>query len=181
MQFSVPVRYFGLICLPWCFLLSRKLACIILRKIGRVGGDDGQVWSRVRHILSKIDSRIAVDVAEVHASFSLTIYELILICFSLVGLINTWHFFRVLSIFSLGSGSWFRLSSPDLRGQARGLRVRRGPEEGLLSFHQEEKPGQVPSRARGSWCLQQRHPGYQGSDFHPPGESRCFFVLPIRL
>ena len=71
----------GLFCLPWCFLLSRKLDCIILRKIGRVGGDDGQVRSRVRHILSKIDSRIAVDVAEVHASFSLTIYELVLILF----------------------------------------------------------------------------------------------------
>ena len=55
--------------LVFFFSLSRKLGYIVLKKIGRVGGDEGQVRSRVRHILSKIDSRIAVDVAEVHTFF----------------------------------------------------------------------------------------------------------------
>ena len=46
---------------------SKKLGYIVLKKIGRVGGDEGQVRSRIRHILSKMDSRATVDVAEVRA------------------------------------------------------------------------------------------------------------------
>ena len=46
---------------------SRKLGYTVLKKIGCVGGNEGQVRSRIRYILSKIDSRVTVDVAEVRA------------------------------------------------------------------------------------------------------------------
>ena len=69
--FAPFVVVFCLLLLLLLFYLSpfssRKLGYFVLKKIGRVGGDEGQVRSRIRHILSKMDSRATVDVAEVRA------------------------------------------------------------------------------------------------------------------
>ena len=43
----------------------RKLNCVILKKVGKIGGDENQVKARVRHILSTIDKRLSFAIVEV--------------------------------------------------------------------------------------------------------------------
>ena len=43
----------------------RKMNCVILRKVGKIGGDESQVKSRIRHILSTIDKKLTLSIAEV--------------------------------------------------------------------------------------------------------------------
>ena len=59
----------------------RKMNCIILKKIGKVGGDENQVKSRVRHILSTIDRKLQFSISEVRVLGSgprPPIYEVVL-------------------------------------------------------------------------------------------------------
>lgn len=44
---------------------SRKLNVIILKKVGKIGGDDQKVRSRIKHILSCIDKSIRFEITEV--------------------------------------------------------------------------------------------------------------------
>ena len=39
--------------------------CIILKRVGRIGGDDRQVKSRVRHILSCISKGVDITITDV--------------------------------------------------------------------------------------------------------------------
>ena len=39
--------------------------CIILKKVGKIGGDDRQVKSRVRHILSCISKGVDITITDV--------------------------------------------------------------------------------------------------------------------
>ena len=48
-----------------CFWCSRKLNCVILKKIGKISGDENQVKSRIRHILSTIDKKLKFSISEV--------------------------------------------------------------------------------------------------------------------
>ena len=47
------------------FALHSKMGSIILKKVGRIGGDEKQVKSRLRHILSAISKSIDFSIAEV--------------------------------------------------------------------------------------------------------------------
>ena len=47
------------------FFLSRKMNCIVLKKLGKIGGDDSKVRSRLRHILSAIDPGADFSISEV--------------------------------------------------------------------------------------------------------------------
>ena len=46
------------------FTFSR-LNCIIVKKVGKIGGDENQVRSRIRHVLSCIDKKISFRVNDV--------------------------------------------------------------------------------------------------------------------
>lgn len=63
------------------FLFSRRLCTIVLKKLGRIGGDDARVRARLKHILSKIDSGIDFTITDVRvrgASSRPPIYEVTL-------------------------------------------------------------------------------------------------------
>ena len=63
------------------FIFSSKLNCIILKKVGKIGGDDKQVKNRIRHIISTIDRKIGFSVSEVRvfgAGPRPPIYEVVL-------------------------------------------------------------------------------------------------------
>ena len=51
--------------LAFRILFYRKLNCIVLKQVGRIGGDDRQVKSRLRHILSCISKEEAIVITEV--------------------------------------------------------------------------------------------------------------------
>ena len=62
---------------------SRKLNVIILKKVGKIGGDDQKVRSRIKHILSCIDRSIRFEITEVKVRGSVSgsrppIYEVFL-------------------------------------------------------------------------------------------------------
>lgn len=62
-------------------LFSSKQGSIILKKVGKIGGDERQVKSRLRHILSSISKEIDFTIAEVKsrgASHLPPIYEVCL-------------------------------------------------------------------------------------------------------
>ena len=50
-------------------IFSRKLNCIVLKKLGKIGGDDSKVRSRLRHILSAIDPGADFSISEVYVPF----------------------------------------------------------------------------------------------------------------
>ena len=39
--------------------------CVILRNVGKIGGDESKVKSRIRHILSTVDKKLTFSIAEV--------------------------------------------------------------------------------------------------------------------
>ena len=54
------------LCLTLCFFcLSRKLSTIILKKVGTIGGNEHQVKTRIKQILSRINKSVDFDIAEV--------------------------------------------------------------------------------------------------------------------
>ena len=64
--------------LAFPLFLFRKLSCMILKKVGRIGGDEGKVRSRLSHILSRIDRDIEFSISNVRVLGSGTqapIYE----------------------------------------------------------------------------------------------------------
>ena len=63
------------------FCFSSKESSIILKKVGKIGGDDAQVRNRVKHILSCISKDVKFSISEVRALGSgprPPIYEVIL-------------------------------------------------------------------------------------------------------
>ena len=62
-------------------MFCSKLNCIILRKLGRIGGDESKVRTRIKHILSCIDKGVDFEVSEVRVRGSASlppIYEAVL-------------------------------------------------------------------------------------------------------
>ena len=63
------------------FFISRKQNCIILKKVGKIGGDDARVKSRLRHLLSCINPKVDFSISEVRVRGSSSlppIYEVVL-------------------------------------------------------------------------------------------------------
>ena len=63
------------------FYLSSKESSIILKKVGKIGGDDAQVRNRVKHILSCISKDVKFSISEVRVRGSgprPPIYEVVL-------------------------------------------------------------------------------------------------------
>ena len=61
--------------------ISRKLNCIVLKKVGKIGGDDSRVKSRLRHLLSRINPEVDFTISEVRVRGSSSlppIYEVVL-------------------------------------------------------------------------------------------------------
>ena len=78
------VVFIGLVAfvMSYCFLVfCSKENCVILKNVGKIGGDPDRVRSRLRHILSCIDKGVDFRISDVRVRGSATmppIYEIVL-------------------------------------------------------------------------------------------------------